>query len=130
MKRRIRKSAIARKLSSQGHDPVIAIAPEIHNRADKLTGPKMFDLVDPLPIFSEDWDGAAHECGMALRDEAATPQFAKANESTWNITQDEYTMRWSRGKSPVSHTNHRRTPAPIRTRIFSQDEFVKFYSHR
>ena len=72
------------------HDPVASISDQIHARSFSARSPKMFDLADQLPP-GEDRDGAAHECGIALRIHAGIPQFAKCSESTWQCAVDDFT---------------------------------------
>jgi hypothetical protein len=104
----------------------------IRHRADKLNGDKMFAVADELKDtckpgeISLQYGNRLHECAMAFRERAHTPQFGTRSESTWSITQDEYVMQWG-GKAqakPVKAPSVRR-PAPIYTRIYSREEIVQ-----
>ena len=74
-------------------DPVREMSADIHARAFSARSPKMFGLIDldQLPKLWEDWDGAAHEAGIALRMHADIPYLAKESEGMWRRAVDDWT---------------------------------------
>ena len=79
-------------------DPVFSITERIHDRAKSARSPFMFELADKLMSydmdklkFSEDWGGAAHDCGIALREEAGITEFANYSEVMWRYAIEDWT---------------------------------------
>ena len=97
-KRQARQRAITKSLVARGFDPVISASEKIHERADELSGLKMFDEVDKFAgenkpgEMSYDYSSAAHECGVALGEEAHIPQFGYHEaQSQWQYVIDDWT---------------------------------------
>ena len=75
---------------------MVRAAGAIHARANKLTGPSMFAVVDRFAgscspgQMGAEYASAAHECGCALREEAGVPEFGKRCKSQWQFAINDW----------------------------------------
>jgi hypothetical protein len=105
---------------------------KIHDRANNIAMPKMFDVVDKFAELnkpsqmSEEYSGAAHESGCALREEASVRQFGKRQEHQWDYVVDEYTTPQSKltHKPITNNVRQNRRGLVAYTHVYTPDEIA------